>query len=710
MKKNTNFMAEETSPFPNGLTNICEEKRILEQHKAEWEDFKNSQRRLAGELAGNAVEPLDRTPPPLSNLEEFEKKRNSPIKVSNKTGSISMNRLPATSSHWKGAGFFVQESKVDEKRNFPFEADYDNVSVDSMRINTWNLDPIQDQCEERQDEMCNDTVDETLLVSRKSLSQFTLSPPLNLSHLKEPSLSKSKDTTKSYTFNPDLPPKKSSGAYGEILQKWMEDRGRWERCKKEYEVQLKSMQDRLQEQGLAASKLMQDLQVEKKSATSRDLQAELKAAFKKVSEIKLQLHTKADRVKYLEERCKALESREAANRDKYSDKSAIIDGLKSKLDTLRQKLEEAEKKENSELKELKLKISTSKKTVQMLEEKVEKQERTHTDLKRKFNFEVQNGERLETTINRLTNENLLLRGQQQRLRLIEVELETARAAIKHHEESSQKLQDLKHENVGLRKSNSILTEQLEVFEMCNQRFKLELERQKSQITASQLNRTNVHAAREINNPYCNKKSAVTPCLDNQEFSIPIYQQQTSQVQKQGQEDENHHRSDTSLKIPSLSRAHISQKHKNGYNCLPKDNPYIVSDSVQQSARTPSVINSIPLSHSVSSPQLSKTDVVFLRSLREMLSRYVEPTSKDKSVKAKVEESQRLQNSHLVYSQGAMIRGRSSENQKSRKKGNKSNRTKKKRSNTSNVAASKIKLIGKSVLANRKRSSMTFNSF
>eukprot|EP00495_Collosphaeridae_sp_1-RS-2012_P000583 TRINITY_DN10522_c0_g1_i1.p1 TRINITY_DN10522_c0_g1~~TRINITY_DN10522_c0_g1_i1.p1 ORF type:complete len:102 (+),score=17.41 TRINITY_DN10522_c0_g1_i1:329-634(+) len=100
----------------------------------------------------------------------------------------------------------------------------------------------------------------------------------------------------------------------------------------------------------------------------------------------------------------------------------------------------------------------------MLEEKVEKQERTHTDLKRKFNFEVQNGERLETTINRLTNENLLLRGEQQRLRLIEVELETARAAIKHHEESSQKLQDLKHENVGLRKSNSILTEQLEVFE------------------------------------------------------------------------------------------------------------------------------------------------------------------------------------------------------------------------------------------------------
>lgn len=96
----------------------------------------------------------------------------------------------------------------------------------------------------------------------------------------------------------------------------MEDRRGWERCKKEYEAKLKSAKDKMREQSLLASMRLQDLLLERKTADSRDLRAKLKSAYKKVSDVELLLQTKAERVKYLEQRCMVLESQEKANRVK----------------------------------------------------------------------------------------------------------------------------------------------------------------------------------------------------------------------------------------------------------------------------------------------------------------------------------------------------------------------------------------------------------
>jgi len=595
MKSNTIY-ADQGNFFPNSKTDVCAETKILKEHKAGWEDFRNGQR-LALDLSSNDGTPFARTPSPLANFQDLERMGNSSPKISKRTKRISVSKLSRASSqnlNRNRIGYLEDEDKLDENGRLSFTADSDSHSIDAMRIDNFDLDPTQIQRRDRQDDISSEYIDEKLLVSLKSRSQFADSPALNLSHLKVSSTIP-RSIIKSSFSNSKLSAEESSNTYETILQKWMEDRRRWERCKKEYEDQLKSAEEKMREQNLLASMQRQDLLLERKTADSRDLRAKLKSAYKKLSDVELLLQTKADRVKYLEQRCKVHESREEANREKQSNNAIIIAELKNKLNALRKTLEVAHKKDNPELKKLKLKLTESKKIVQELEEKLETQERSQTDLQRKFQFQIENGEKLEATIAGLNNENLLLRGEQQRLHLIEVELETARAEKKTHEKNEYKLQQLKLENSGLRKSNSILEGQLEIFEKCNKRFKLELERQKIMPATSQLRQKKLPILQATNNPFVQAKTEISSGPNSVELSMPCSNQQVAQSQRLTQNAENP-QSEGTMNYPSLSPC----------------------ESWPQTIQTSSTVQSVPRSASTGSPQLSETDVFFLKSLREML--------------------------------------------------------------------------------------------
>jgi hypothetical protein len=707
--------AEQTALFPRLSTDICSEKRILEQHKSEWEDFRSVQGE-GRELAKDTVDLFQLTSPSLANLKEFERRGNSPILVSPKTSRTPMERGIRTSRRLTNmrTGLIGDESKLDDSLRFPFVENADG-DLDAMRID--DLDPIQTKTEEPQDEMCNDTVDEALLVSQKSWSQFVNSQRLNMSDLQVTSSETESNIIP--TSNSKRSPDEFFAAYSEVLQKWMEDRRRWEKCKKAYEVKLKSAVEDLREQGISTSRQLYDMKLERQSADLHDLQEKLKFANNKVAEIEKHLQIKGDRVKYLEERCKAFESREDVNREKWSNNTVIIVQLKKKLDTLKHKLEEAQKSDNPKLKKLKLKLSKSKKTIQELQEKVEKQERDHTDLKRKFNFEVQNGERLETTITRLTNENVSLREDKQRLHLIKIELETVKSTIKHHEENELKLQELKLENIGFRKSNSILTEQLKLLEGCNRRFTLQLECQKSEPTDSQFHQTKICIPRKAcNSP--REKWGISPGVNSVEVSIPSANQKPSPPQMQTQNERTRGNNYAGLKSPELS----SLKHTKNCSSLPGEKPHKKSDNVPQSLYTSPVSQPVALPASCSSPQLCKRDVLFLKSLKEVLTRHVEATSKDKNVQTKLDEGRKFLNSHLGFSQGNKIRRRSNSTKSMLKsigahtdsafvdslrgiKGNKGNRVKRNRWNYSYSTASKARDIRKSALPTRKTTLKAF---
>lgn len=710
MQAKSNYVASQSKLFAEGLTDICSEKKILEQHRAEWEDFRNAQRK--GQNPPSIVtESFARTPPALVNLGDLEGERSSPNKADRKTRRTLMsswNRTLFGEFRMDKNEFSAEEINLDENRRLPSASDVvDGDSSNAMRVDNISLDQAQTQNQEQEDYMFSDNLDETQLVTPKSLSQFVLSPPLNLSHLNEPKTSKSKIPTKIPLLKDDISPATSSEAYSEVLKKWMEDRRRWERCKKAYEAKLKFAEEKLRDQGMVASMRLQEMQLERKSADSRKLRANLKSARKKVSEIELHLQEKKDHVKYLEERCKILERREEANRVKWTEKSLIIAELKNKLAVLGQKLEEAQKKDNPELKKWKLKLEKSNEIVQKLEEKVRNQDRTQRDLQRRFDFEVQNGERFETTITRLTNENLLLRGDHQRLHLIQVELESARAAIKTHEENEYKLQDIKLENIGLRKSNSILTEQLELFERCNDRFKIELDGQNNEFLTPTLSQPNIMVQKLTSNPHNQTNLVISPRLNSVEILIPRSNQQASQPVVQTQGEGNTNNFDTSVKLKSLSPACSSVEPKKEDHSLPLERANIIFDTKPQPVQTPSGVQSVPLPASVNVNEMCERDIFFLKSLREMLTRQADPETDD-TVGGNLDKNRKLLKSYPVCSQSAKTRARSrAKTTTSRKKGVKGNKLRKKRSNASTATGSKIKLIGKSVLANRKNTLRAF---
>jgi hypothetical protein len=274
-------------------------------------------------------------------------------------------------------------------------------------------------------------------------------------------------------------------------------------------------------------------------------------------------------------------------------------------------------------------------------------------------------------------------------------LETARSAKKTHEENEHKLNELELENIRLRKANSILTEQLELFEKCNNRFKIELERHNRRSATSQLYQTKLAIPKAINNPFIQTKAEISTGPNSLVISIPSSNQQVVQSQTLTQNSENP-QSDATMNLPSLSPS---------YSCIESSKEHQWSSQVDllpQTIQTTSAVQSVHLSASTGSPQLCQRDAFFLKSLREMLTSYEEPTSNKNPLHAKSVDNRKLQKSNLSCSQGLKIRSRYSANTtKCRKKGNKRNRVKKKRLTTSNeTITSKIKLSEKSVLANR----------
>ena len=66
--------------------------------------------------------------------------------------------------------------------------------------------------------MCSEVMDQRQLVSQESPSEFVVSAPLNLSHLKG-SISKTESDRKSSFSYPDLSPEESYDGYSKVMQK-----------------------------------------------------------------------------------------------------------------------------------------------------------------------------------------------------------------------------------------------------------------------------------------------------------------------------------------------------------------------------------------------------------------------------------------------------------------------------------------------------------
>jgi len=302
-------------------------------------------------------------------------------------------------------------------------------------------------------------------------------------------------------------------------------------------------------------------------------------------------------------------------------------------------------------------------------------------------LEVQNREKLEATITTLTSEILLLREQQQRLHLIEAELKTTRAIIKQQEENEEKVETLKQENIGLRKANIILTE----LEKCNNRFKLKMKRQNSQLPISRPGQTQLLMPPAASNLSAHTNTKISSCVKSVEFLNPSSKQQASQLEAHIKKLDPH--IDTNITMPSLSPFQNDFESKKKCQYIPPDYP------PRRLIKNPCAVQSIPLPSSARSAQLCETDVFFLKSFREMLTSL---TSKNKPVETNFDESRKLEKYHLTRSEVKKINRSNPNAAKSRKRVSKRNREKKKKSNALYATQPKSKLIRKSVQANRGR--------
>jgi len=477
----------------------------------------------------------------------------------------------------------------------------------------------------------------------------------------------------------------------------MEDRKRWETCQREYEHKLKSAWEKMREQD---TMFKQDL--EKQSANCLESNEKLKTAHSKISDIELKLQKKSDRINYLEQHCQELEKYGEINLKQHKENTVTLAELRSELEECRQALENAQK-DSLELKRLKPKFLSSLNKTQHLEDKVIKLESKGLELQSKINYEVENGERREITISRLNDENLLFRREQQRLHLVEVELETVREKMQQHDDNDQKLQKMKLENIGLRKSNSILTDQLEMLERCNNQLKFELERMENKSTTSPVTIQTVHQ---------NYDNTWNPNIIE---LTPRHEQQTSQ-----RKSYTLHSTSGSVRsecpVSPMLQPIGSQTVS---HCTSAEKPPIKFVTVPTNTRPqPFLTSSVSYSHispvSETSTQLCETDILLLKSLREMMTRNKESSSKMmtrkketslkyKKVQTKSNRTQKHKKSYLSHSQPPKVNGRRSNSNavKPRKKGNRSNKLKKSRTTLSNASTSRMKVSKKSGLGNHR---------
>jgi len=252
------------------------------------------------------------------------------------------------------------------------------------------------------------------------------------------------------------------------------------------------------------------------------------------------------------------------------------------------------------------------------------------------------------------------------------------------------------DNIGLRKSNAVLTEQIELLDRCNNQFKLELERQKIESSSSQsANRSNRISVQVLPNPNTPTESreqnpfVKQSCMSGSSNSL--------------------HRSE----LPYTQGLDIScpQMVDCRWVCAvesPNESTSVAVSRKSLSVQSPSVVCYHAPSASACSTQLCETDVLFLKSLRELLKTSNGLVPKKKTAQNISHKCQKQNKTDLVYSQPAKRKVRSNSSAvKLRKKSNRNNKENKNRSKLSKVPVSKMKTIKKSVLANRRGSSKPF---
>jgi len=274
------------------------------------------------------------------------------------------------------------------------------------------------------DDLEYETQDETVLGSVNSISPVSSRslPIVNLSRNHFRAIETPRSTS---GYNSPS----SRGTYHEILQKWMEDRKRWENCRLEYEKKLKiamTNQSRQKQHWL------------KESVKGVKRKEKLKLAKKTIRELKVKLKLVSERAVFLEKQYNLI-NRSKSNYTRCNSESceSMKKNLKSTFGSWCSHKKEVRGRGRSD----------ASRTFRELEK--------HSGSMCLLDAERGTGAKI-------ANEKPLLMSLHQRRK--EKEVQRVCRHRKNYEHSKIKLQDAKLEIVGLRRSNSILSKRLEDLE------------------------------------------------------------------------------------------------------------------------------------------------------------------------------------------------------------------------------------------------------
>jgi len=377
---------------------------------------------------------------------------------------------------------------------------------------------------------------------------------------------------------PQTPPYQDSSGdscknYFAVLQKWVADRKSWEKSEQSYQKRIRSVEERIREQKAIASARLQELKSAKKDAAKiRDAEQNLKSTALRITELQEQLRITTDQARALERRCDAYNS---VNLDEEANNTLIAE-LQCKIGLAEEKLATARKNGHTEVEQ---KLQLTEKGIHEQNEKLKKLQLNCADLERNLNFETQRRIQQEETITKLTEEKITLKTEHQKFHLMNSELEALSARKEKQKVKDKELENAKLENIGLRKSNSVLTQRLEELERQSYLLK-----QKIQFRAKQ----------EVSRTTCESQS-------------------------------NNRRTP----ISTLSSANQSTSISRGFESY---GPYAMCQTRSVDPSTNTISISPTQDNSEINGRISEADVKFLKTLRVMMAKHELPLLEDRAKK------------------------------------------------------------------------------
>jgi len=199
----------------------------------------------------------------------------------------------------------------------------------------------------------------------------------------------------------------------------------------------------------------------------------------RITKLQEQLRSITDEALVLERR---YDRYNRVNNEEKAD-TTLIAGLQCKIGIAEEKLAKLRKNDDPDLEQ---KLQLCEKRIHEQNGKLNKLQLNCDDIERNLNFEKQKRIQQEKAITKLTEEKITLKTEHQKFELLKAELEALSARKKIYDVQDEELENAKLENLGLRKSNSVLTQRLNELEQQSYLLKQKLElRAKQQLSQAE---------------------------------------------------------------------------------------------------------------------------------------------------------------------------------------------------------------------------------